>query len=163
MERSVLVVALTLVLPLVLYGIPYAYSSSTATTYQAFGTPIALVGPSSGTGTALCNSGDVATGGGYSTSSFDLNSGFPTIVGSQSFTSPGSPFPNGWTITALIQYRYSTSVSPYVMCLSPITVASVGVPEFGSLYVVIALGAVAYFLMSKRFAGGSAASAPVSR
>jgi hypothetical protein len=39
----------------------------------------------------------------------------------------------------------------YIICQSPITVAGVGVPEFGSLYVAIALGAVVYFMLSRRF------------
>jgi hypothetical protein len=39
-----------------------------------------------------------------------------------------------------------------IICQTPVTVAGIGVPQFGSLYVAIALGAVAYFLMSRRFA-----------
>jgi hypothetical protein len=40
-----------------------------------------------------------------------------------------------------------------VVCQTPIAaVAGVSVPQFGSLYVAIALGAVAYFMLSRRFA-----------
>ena len=37
-----------------------------------------------------------------------------------------------------------------MVCQTPVTVAGVGVPEFGSLYAAIALGAVAYFMLSRR-------------
>jgi len=46
-----------------------------------------------------------------------------------------------------------------VICQTPINVAGIGVPQFGSLYVAIALGAVLYFLLSKRFAGRPSLSA----
>jgi hypothetical protein len=40
-----------------------------------------------------------------------------------------------------------------IICQSAVTLpAGIGVPEFGSLYVAIALGAVVYFMMSRRFA-----------
>jgi hypothetical protein len=47
------------------------------------------------------------------------------------------------------------------VCQTPITVAGIGVPEFGSLYMAIALGAVAYFLMARRLARSPAVPARV--
>jgi len=43
----------------------------------------------------------------------------------------------------------------------PITVAGIGVPEFGSLYIAIALGAVLYFLLARRYSGRPTISAQV--
>jgi hypothetical protein len=40
----------------------------------------------------------------------------------------------------------------FAICQTPITVAGIGVPEFGSFYVAIALGAVVYFMLSRRLA-----------
>jgi hypothetical protein len=40
----------------------------------------------------------------------------------------------------------------YAVCQMPIAVGGISVPEFGSLCVAIALGAVAYFMLSRRFA-----------
>jgi hypothetical protein len=49
-----------------------------------------------------------------------------------------------------------------VICQTPLTVAGIGVPEFGSLYVAIALGAVVYFVMSRRLARRPTMSAIVN-
>jgi hypothetical protein len=54
------------------------------------------------------------------------------------------------------------SVDVWVVCQTPITVAGIGVPEFGSLYVAIALGAVVYFVMSRRLARRPTMSAIVN-
>jgi hypothetical protein len=48
-------------------------------------------------------------------------------------------------------------MSMRAVCQTPVTVAGVSVPEFGSLYVAIALGAVLYFLLARRFAPTKAA------
>jgi hypothetical protein len=37
----------------------------------------------------------------------------------------------------------------WAICMTPVTVAGIGVPEFGSLYAAIALGAVVYFMLSR--------------
>src|SRR5260370_39699295 len=67
MERRAAILAVGLTLPLVLYGIPYAYAATTSSTYgvlQAFSVP-----PNSAKGVeGACNPGDYVTGGGYSLS-----------------------------------------------------------------------------------------------
>jgi len=91
----------------------------------------------------------MATGGGY-LETWDINLGYPIVVESHSFNSPASTFPNGWTITAINPYSTTLSLTPYVMCLTPITVAGIGVPQFGSMYLAIVLGALVYFVIARR-------------
>jgi hypothetical protein len=68
--------------------------------------------------------------------------------------------PNGWGIT--VHNSNSVPILEFlqIICQSPITaVAGVSVPEFGSLYVAIALGAVIYFALSRQHAGKRPAQA----
>ena len=146
MERRALVVALALTLPLALYGIPYAYAATVSSTYVVRN--VITVPPSTLVfGLASCHSGDYATGGeanwfsavegGPAANDLPISSGQPT----QWFGSNINVDPSNTRLLPI-----------YVVCQTPITVAGVGVPEFGSLYVAIALGAVAYFMLSRRFA-----------
>ncbi len=141
MEKRALAVALSLTLPLALYGIPYAYASTTSSSYTIDGPTSALT---SGSGFqsmyAACNPGDYVTGGGYSggvTTSLWVSNSEP--VGGVSwgigvtYTGPGTIF-----------------VNAVAVCQTPITVAGIGVPEFGSLYAAIVLGALVYFMLSRR-------------
>jgi hypothetical protein len=144
MEKRALVLALALTLPLALYGIPYAYAATTSSSYQVKGDFI-FIPANFGTGIAHanCQNGDYATGGGFSQGGgFDILSSEAT-----SDTNPG-----GWSVNA---QNPSANTHLFVradaICQTPITVAGIGVPEFGSLYVAIALGAVAYFMLSRRF------------
>jgi hypothetical protein len=75
---------------------------------------------------------------------------YPTGVGS--FPNPPDSTPTGWFVlaTGLAGAPYVSYV--YVVCQTPITVAGIGVPQFGSLYIAIALGAVVYFLLVRRYA-----------
>jgi len=71
-----------------------------------------------------------------------------TVLNSGGNLAQTGDLPNGWF------YGVGGS-GPYAIwafCQSPITVAGIGVPQFGSLYLAIALGAMVYFVLSKRIA-----------
>jgi hypothetical protein len=73
---------------------------------------------------------------------FPVNSGGAEVVTDDN--------PNGGRLTFSSPPGAVTEV--YTIFQSPITVAGIGCPSSASLYVAIALGAVAYFMMSRRFA-----------
>jgi hypothetical protein len=157
MEKRALVLALSLTLPLALYGIPYAYAATTSTTYVVANTHTLLSTdvPPTDIG-ANCNSGDYATGGGAGTDGDTTNvvptfSG-PTRGGSVVFSGQ----PNGWKASFNYpnpagSFYAGIELTVFVVCQTPITVAGIGVPQFGSLYVAIALGALVYFVAARRF------------
>jgi hypothetical protein len=145
MERRALVLALALTLPLTLYGIPYAYASMTSSSYTMTATI-----PLGTTADVHCNAGDYATGGGGDGGSgiIFLSEARVYDFGTNTYSgSSNGQTPNGWEIRSTV----SSSPNVQVVCQTPITVAGVTVPQFGSLYVAIALGAVAYFMLSRRF------------
>jgi len=151
MERRAVVLALALMLPLALYGIPYAYATTTSTTYRV--TVSITINPGGVfTVTALCHSGDYATGGSAS-QPFGV-----TITGSAPH---GDYPPTGWDGYFYNPESGPVTVTTFAVCQTPITVAGIGVPQFGSFYVAIALGAVLYFIMAKRFAKRPTLSAEV--
>jgi hypothetical protein len=150
LERHALVLALALMLPLALYGIPYAYAATMSSTYavlQSFSaSPQTEV-----IAQADCKPGDYLTGGGYV-----FNGGFQPdlkVQSSYGVLPDHGPNPTIWNFEVYNSSPSSTE-GGYLqaICQSPITVAGIGVPQFGSLYVAIALGAVLYFMLSRRFA-----------
>jgi hypothetical protein len=156
MERRALVAALALTVPLLLYGVPYAYAVTTSSTY--------LVNDFAGSTTnslvvrVHCNTGDYATGGGAEALGADVvavSFSEPLFFDGTNYFIAVSGQPNAW-----VGGGHTTSganvemiVRAWVVCQTPITVAGIGVPEFGFLYVAIALGAVVYFMLARRFAG----------
>jgi hypothetical protein len=150
MERRVLAVALVLTVPLAFYGIPYAYAVQTSSSYQVKVSATAT--DDSFPLIAYCNGGDYATGGG---GGIHVTGAFVRETLPISYVSPPTPY--GW----FAEFGGSTGfqVDTYAVCQTPITVAGIGVPQFGSLYVAIALGAVLYFMLSRRFARRPALSA----
>jgi hypothetical protein len=152
MEKRAFVLALALTLPLVLYGIPYAYAATTTSSY------INTVDCDNNLGgvecAVHCNTGDFATGGGVSSNS---DQAFVQVNQPMFFdgaiylqTNTNGDRPNAWE-GGVSPPEFPLSV--WVVCQTPITVAGIGVPEFGSLYVAIALGAVIYFALSRQHAG----------
>lgn len=93
-----------------------------------------------------CASGDYATGGGFKTDS-------AALIITESRASPGTcQNPDSWVVSATNDDPVSShNLGVQVVCQTPITVAGLGVPQFGSLYVAIALGALVYLLLSRRF------------
>lgn len=152
MKIHALLLALVLTLPLLLYGVPYAYASTTSSTYEVYnlGTLTTLNTPT--TFTANCNPADYATGGGFSVGEGVI------VLDSKPSTQVN---PTGWSILVILSPSANgfQSANVFVVCQSPITVAGVGVPEFGSLYIAIALGAMIYFLFARRYRSTKAVSA----
>lgn len=150
MERRALVVALALTLPLALYGIPFAYAATNTSTYQITSPVVAIVSGETIGATALCNPGDVATGGGFA----DLGGiglSFGLFVGTDRNSNPSSN-PVAWEVIATDNTRSADTFVSYAECQTPITVAGVSVPEFGQLYLAIALGALVYLIVARRYA-----------
>jgi hypothetical protein len=143
MERRALVLALALTLPLALYAIPYAYASVTSSSYEV----AASIGqPYAG---AHCNPGDYATGGGARAQS----PGVLAVTEPESYDFASGLYSVGTSGTPNAWFAISTTyVQVWVVCQTPITVAGIGVPQFGSLYAAVALGAFAYFVLSRRYA-----------
>jgi len=154
MEKRAVVLALALTLPLALYGIPYAYASVTTSTYSVSTSGTIAAAPSTIRLDAHCNLNDFATGGGYNAPD--------GIFASVSAPNPASPSePTYWTVILNNPSTVGGPVAARAVCMTPVLVAGIGVPEFGSLYVAIALGAVAYFLMARRLGRSPAVSAQV--
>jgi hypothetical protein len=146
-ETRALVLALALTLPLALYAIPFAYAVGTQSTYVVKTSPDLSTGL--GSAQAKCSSAlDSTEHYGYTNQNIvTLLSVFPVNSGGSEVVTGDNP--NGWRLIFSSAPGAVTEV--YIICQSPITVAGVGVPEFGSLYAAIALGAVAYFMLSRRF------------
>jgi hypothetical protein len=153
----VLVVALTL--PLALYGIPYAYATTVGSTYTKYAVGDATAANPNITVKAACNSGDYATGGaGIATDPHVVVQSYPTAGGTGA--SLGQT-PDGWAASFADPVGVLYEATIYVVCQTPITVGGVGVPEFGSFYAAIALGAMVYFLISRHSNRGPEMSASV--
>jgi hypothetical protein len=161
MEMRALVLGLALTLPLALYGIPYAYAATTSSSYvvESDSSHSTTVQPlTTGNNAVLCNPGDYATGALYMLWGFQ---GSPGVIAAIHGTNDptGNTFvgigtPHGVVVSVYnpnSNFGYTVKFTAGAICQTPITVAGIGVPEFGSLYVAIALGAVLYFLLSKRF------------
>jgi len=139
MESRALILALALTIPLVLYGIPYAYAATTTSSYVVTATGTA--NPSSFLSlSAHCNPGDFATGGGF-TSHLGIGAitADPTGQGALLFWSrpdPTSGTPTAWSVEVSNPTGTAFSLDVYVVCQTPITVAGIGVPQFGSLYIL---------------------------
>jgi hypothetical protein len=130
--------------------------SSTAVNVAAHGMATDLV---------HCNPGDYATGGGANAggAAIDLSAAVRFDFNSQSYsTLSNGQTPNAWEAGANNPSSVDVGMYAEVICQTPLTVAGIGVPEFGSLYVAIALGAVVYFVMSRRLARRPTMSAIVN-
>ena len=98
--------------------------------------------------TATCNSGDFATGGGWS-ENIGLNTieSLPTVGGS--IASNGAT-PNGWTATTSNPTGSGLAISVLSDCISTVTIPT---PQFSSLPLVIGIGAAVVLLASRRALG----------
>jgi hypothetical protein len=157
MDRGALVVALALTLPLAFYGIPYAYAATTTiTTYsvqQSSFVPsgsnnafiVRCLSPSDFSGVYPALSAPIDPQKLYMSAFDPLNSAGTVATDGQTV--------NGWGVQVSNRDASGANMNVIILCTTAITVAGIGVPQFGSLYVAIALGAVAYFLLSRRLAG----------
>jgi hypothetical protein len=141
MDRREKILVLALAIPLLLYCVPYAYATTVSSSYVV-SNGVGVSGDGNGYVSATCNPGDYATGGGFYLTDFYLT---PTVFVDQPYTT--TP-PTGWTAAAYNPNSFTVSLNVYVVCQTPITVAGITVPEFGSLYAAIAIAAIAYFGLS---------------
>jgi hypothetical protein len=150
-ERRALVLALALTLPLALYGIPFAYAASTQTTYVVNSDNVSIAPADIKNIVVACtSSSDFALHYGHQhVEIISVYGAYP--MRSAVFAANTGDIPNGWSVALHNTQAFPISDYVYILCQSPVTVAGIGVPQFGSLYVAIALGAVAYFMLSKRF------------
>jgi hypothetical protein len=158
MERRALVVALALTLPLALYGIPFGYAAATQSTYAVATTQDCISNACTFIVPLTCNSpSDYSLQYGVY---YDRLPSDARVDGAIPTNSAGLPVstnevPNGWRINVVSGAPEKINFA--VICQSPIPLtAGIGVPEFGSLYAAIALGAVLYFMMARRYARRSA-------
>jgi len=163
MERRALVAALAMTLPLALYGVPYVYASTTQSTY-VINSDLVFVSPMGHHNFHVgCSSPSDFTQH-FAVASF-ANNVFPSVFGELvnsglNFPADGD-VPNGWNVDVKNTDSAPQSFKVQIICQSPITVAGIGVPQFGSLYAAIALGAVVYFMLSRRIARRPTVSAEV--
>jgi hypothetical protein len=154
-EKRALALALALTVPLALYGVPYAYAATLSSSYVVTTTSTLPTASSIGA-SAHCNTGDYATGGGVNPQEGGavVSRSLPLHFDGTSYSSISSGQPNAWNgeVVSTAGTQEDFGIATYVICQTPITVAGIGVPEFGSLYLAIALGAVLYFMLSRRFA-----------
>lgn len=148
-ERNEKIVLLALTVPLVLFSGTYTYAATMSSSYVVVtpGTvpPGSTTSPSSLIVQANCNGVDYATGGGWNSGNDPPTHpiSMPTKGGAVIFTTGVTP--NGWQVAFENTNGISYGVSVYAVCQTPITAAGLTVPEFGSLYVAIALAALLYF------------------
>jgi hypothetical protein len=155
-ERNEKVLVLLLGVPLLIYFVPYSYAATTSSSYvienQYPGTSVPA--HQSGINVALCNTGDYATGSLYFIQSFDENAP-PTVLAIHGANDASGGYITGGTPHGIYVDVWNPSSSGTInfwagaICQTPIAVAGVGVPEFGSLYSAIALAAILYFALSR--------------
>jgi hypothetical protein len=156
MRNKLAVIAIAiLAVPLALYFVPYSYAAVSSSDYVVKSQIILVAESQTGDGLS-CNTGDYAVSGGYHSNTFsDVPGGdtpimygsFPTVGGSDA---SGGQTPDGWAFEATNPSDVSgATFDIWVVCQTPITVAGIGVPEFGQLYVAIALGALVFYLMGR--------------
>ena len=151
MQRRSLILALALTLPLASYGIPYVYAA-TQSTY------VVSRDATYDNGSTLVNNIMCLSTSDYSLSYGLRDQGYFSWFSTYPLDSNGhnaatGSSPNGWQLQARTTLSNTGTEGLFIMCQSPVTVAGIGVPQFGSLYVAIALGAVVYFMLSRRFTG----------
>jgi hypothetical protein len=156
-RRAEAVLALVLVVPLALYFVPYAYAAQTTATYAVDQVCTIPNDSSLHACDALCTSGDNATGGGFV---------LPAGGGLELFAANavlGGGKPIGYeAVVRPTAFNFPRVLTSEAFCQTPIAVAGIGVPEFGSLYTAIALGAVVFFLLSRYMSGKKPLSVPAT-
>ena len=168
MERTALILVLALALPLAFYGIPYASAVVAQTTYVVEGGPHTIPPHGTFNMNIQCSS--------PSDSALHFFTGTTTLTTPTTIINNQPPLfaiplnsagaialtgdnPNGFVIGFRNNFEVvGDNVRGWIICQSPITIAGISVPEFGSLYLAIALSAVVYFFLARR----NTAAKPVS-
>ena len=151
MRNKLAIIAIAiLAVPLALYFVPYAYAASTVTTYEVVSSPVAIAPGDTNAGYALCTGAtDVVTGGGFEMNALGGTNYPPVVQTSYPFTQSGH---NGWLVWVEdpdLSGALSNSYNVYAECMTPTTIAGIGVPQFGQLYTAIALGALVFYLLGR--------------
>ena len=151
MKNKIPIVMLAvLTVPLAMYFVPFSYAATTSSSYQVIGPMTVVHQQEAKVAIAHCNAGDYATGGGFN---FVNGTGLELI-----FSAGNAEFsPDNWEVNVFNPTGGDQDVQALAMCQTPISVAGIGVPEFGQLYLVIALGAVVFFLIARYNGGKSGA------
>jgi hypothetical protein len=136
MEKRAIVLALALMLPLALYGVPYVYASVSTSDHVVHST-LTVSGLGNNDVNIACPAGDYAVSGGYKPHFFQIGtisgvgsdvkafpeivSTFPTLVGAP--TSTGET-PDGWKFEAGNADSTADTADVWVVCQTPITVGT---------------------------------------
>jgi hypothetical protein len=154
MEKRAFVLVLALTLPLLLYGIPFAYAVTAQSTYVVRSVNIVIAASDIQGVSVQCTSPSD-----YTLHYIHLQDELISVHSADPLNSGGfgvntGETPNGWSVALHNTQAFQVLDVVTIFCQSPITaVAGVSVPEFGSLYVAIALGAVIYFVLARQHAG----------
>lgn len=166
MEKRAIALALALAIPLLLYGIPYAIAA-TQSVYVVSGlVDLGGSNPNSGSVSLLCTSSSDFTNqytlwqaGGYAAYPPAVQA---ALINSGHGRAATGDLPNGWQVDIDNTNPRGDEYTVQIICQTPITtVAGLGIPQFGSLYLAIALGAVIYFVLSRRYTNRPTISAHV--
>ncbi len=159
MKKRVVALALALRLPLALYGVPYTYALTTQSTYGVR-TSLAIGSGVTSEVKIRCLSFSDSTEH-YSVSAPQFRVDLVELLTSTGTFGSTSDTPNGWDLF-LTNTAGSATVDVFIICESPITVAGIGVPEFGSLYTAVALGAILFFFLSRYMSAKKPISTPAA-
>jgi len=112
-----------------------------------------------------CSGADYATGGAVSPQEGGavVRGSYPVLFSGGSYSAISSGRPNAWfwEVASTVAPQDDFCNTTYVVCQTPFAVAGVTVPEFGSLYAAIALGAGVHFMLARHHTSRPAVSARV--
>lgn len=144
MRRDLRILVLVLTIPLLLYGVGYAYAVQTTGSYANRTSILSIAAGSGESATIYCNSGDFATGGG-----FEGLGGLGPQLNFYNSRPNSVTQPTGWYVTVNNPTQSASAFRATVICQTPITVAGIGVPEFGTMYIVMLLGAAVFLFLTR--------------
>ena len=143
MKKDLKILVLLLAIPLLLFGTGYAYAQQTTSSYLTYLSVDVPAGQSSGAVDVYCDTGDFATGGA------SAKEGEMILNGESPLPQALGATPWGWRADAVNPTEDPLQLTVYVVCMSPITIAGIGVPEFGSIYILMIIGAAVYLVLTK--------------
>lgn len=147
-KKNLKIMLLALTIPIALFGVGYTYAQQFTTDYVRLNIVPMKVSQAT-VASVSCDPGDLPTGGEYQIH----EKGAVAKVGKANvFTVYGSPLGASNTLTVVAfdhRQRDTLILEVYLHCISPITVAGISVPEFGSIYSVIILTTAFYTILTR--------------
>jgi len=143
-----------LTLPLVFYGIPYASAAVAQTTYIVKHSVVLPEAVTSKNEDLQCSSPSDSASHFLIDPPGDLSGIQVTriiVLDGDGNVAPTGDNPNGYRFGLQKCFGPELSLFLYIFCETPITTAGISVPEFGSLYLAIALGAIVYFFLARHY------------